>query len=136
MSAPQTSLQGETRTPSKGARWAGYALSAFPAFAMGLNAIQKLMHAAPIVKFMTLFGVPENQIFKIGVLELACVTIYLIPQTSVFGAILMAASMGGATAIVTRAGHSGVGPVLLGVFAWLGLYLREPRLRALTPFRR
>ena len=115
---------------------AGFALSALPAFSMGLNSVQKLMHKASMVAFMSRFGVPESQLSAIGILELVCVVFYLVPQTSVFGAILMAAYMGGATAIVTRAGHSGFGPVLLGVFAWLGLYLREPRLRALTPFRK
>ena len=136
MSAPQISLSGDAPNPSKGTRWAGFALSALPAFAMVLNAIQKLMHTASMVAFMTRFGIAENQIFKIGVLELTCVITYLIPQTSVLGAILMAAYMGGATATVIRAGHSGIGPVMLGVFAWLGLYLREPRLRALMPFRK
>ncbi len=136
MSAPQTSLHGESHTSSQGARWVGFALSALPVFTMGVNGIQKLMHSASMVTFLTRFGVPESQILKIGIVELACVTIYLIPQTSVLGAILMAAYMGGATAIVVRAGHPGFGPVILGMFAWLGLYLREPRLRALAPFRK
>jgi hypothetical protein len=136
MSAPQTSFHGEAPTPSRRTRLAGFALSALPVFSMALNSIQKVMHTASMVTFMTRFGVPENQIFKIGVVELACVIIYLIPQTSVLGAILMAAYMGGATATVIRAGHPGFGPVVLGVFTWLGLYLREPRLRALIPLRK
>lgn len=136
MSASQTSLSPEARTPSKGTRLTGFALSAIPSFIMILAATAKLTHKASMVTGMARFGVAENQLFTIGVLEITCAIIYLIPQTSVLGGILVAAYLGGATATVFRAGHPAFAPVVLGVFAWLGLYLREPRLHALTPFRK
>jgi hypothetical protein len=75
-------------------------------------------------------------IAKLAIMELASTAIYLIPRTSVFGAILLTAYLGGATATHARVGDPAfVGPVLTGVLLWLGLYLREQRLRALVPLR-
>ena len=69
-------------------------------------------------------------------LELACVAVYLIPRTAVLGAILLAGYLGGAVCAHVRIGDPGaVTPLLLGIFAWGGLYLREPRLRALLPLK-
>jgi hypothetical protein len=67
--------------------------------------------------------------------ELACLALYWIPRTSVLGAILLAAYLGGATSIHVRVGDPFFMTPLLGVLFWGGLYLREPRLRALIPFR-
>jgi hypothetical protein len=73
--------------------------------------------------------------FALGILEVSCVIIFLIPRTAVLGAILIAAYMGGATATHVRVGDPFYATVLVGVFVWLGLWLREPRLRALLPLR-
>jgi hypothetical protein len=73
----------------------------------------------------------------IGILELFCVVVYLIPQTSVLGAILMTGLLGGATLTGLRAGDPTFPiPVVLGMMAWGGLFLRDVRLRALIPLRR
>jgi DoxX-like family len=78
----------------------------------------------------------ESLIFKIGILEIACTFAYLIPRTAILGAILMTAYLGGATATNVRVGDpSSIMTVLLGVLVWVGLYLREQRLRALVPLR-
>jgi hypothetical protein len=86
---------------------------------------------------MAHFGYPDHLIRYIGVLEVACTIVYLIPRTAVLGAILVTGYLGGATATNVRVEDpSFIGPVLAGVFAWAGLYLRDGRLSALTPLRR
>jgi hypothetical protein len=70
------------------------------------------------------------------VLELTCVIVYAIPRTSVLGAILMAGYLGGATVAEVRIeSPTFFVPFLLAVFAWAGLYFRDPRVQALIPLR-
>ena len=73
--------------------------------------------------------------FGLGLLEFACAVIYLIPRTSVLGAILVTGYLGGAILTGLRVGDSVLAPAILGVLAWGGLFLRDTRLRALIPFR-
>lgn len=128
---------GESRSVSKGALWTGRVLSAIPVFMMGMSATMKFVHSPQVMQGMARFGYPQRTIVPIGFLEISCVIVYLIPQTSVVGAILIAGYLGGATATMARLGDPGFFmPALLGVFAWLGLWLREPRLRPLTPIRK
>jgi hypothetical protein len=71
------------------------------------------------------------------VLELACVALYAIPQTAVLGAVLLTGYLGGAVATHVRVGDPGfVAPLLLGLSAWAGIFLREERLRAVLPIRK
>jgi hypothetical protein len=102
------------------------------------SASMKLGHGAAVVEgFTQKFGFQESALTPIAIVEIACAVLYAIPQTAVFGAILVAAYLGGATCTHVRvADPSGVMPVLLGVLAWLGLYLRDERLHALLPLRR
>ena len=80
------------------------------------------------------FGFPINEALPIGIVELLCTIIYLIPQTSVLGAILLTGYLGGAVATHVRvADPAFAGPLLLGVLVWVGLYLRDARIRALVP---
>ncbi len=79
---------------------------------------------------------PASLITPIGIIELACLTLYLIPRTSVLGAILLTGYLGGATVTHLRVGDPAfVGAVVAGIFVWGGLFFREPRVRALIPFR-
>jgi hypothetical protein len=72
---------------------------------------------------------------RLTIVEIACALIYAIPQTSVFGAILLTGYLGGATATHVRVGEPFFLPVIVGIVVWLGLFLREGRLRALLPLR-
>jgi hypothetical protein len=81
-------------------------------------------------------GWPERLALALGIVELACTVLYVIPRTSVLGAVLLTGYLGGATATHVRIGDPFYTTVGLGVLVWLGLYLREPRLRALLPLRR
>lgn len=120
----------------KGVRWAGYVVSAVPALMLVGSGIAKVTKAAPVVEGFGKFGYPEHLIVGIGILELACTLVYLIPQTAVLGAILLTGYLGGATATHLRVGESFAAPVALGVLLWLGLVLRDRQLRAVLPLRR
>lgn len=72
----------------------------------------------------------------LGILEIVCTVTYAVPRTAMLGAILLTGYLGGATATHVRIGDSFISPVILGVLVWGGLFLRDPRLRALIPLRR
>jgi hypothetical protein len=117
--------------------WAGRVLSAFAALGLTGSAMGKLTGAPALKEMMGgKFGFDPGILPKLGVLELACVVVYVIPRTSVFGAILLAGYLGGAVVTHVRVADPFVAPIVIGVVAWLGLWLREPRLRELLPFRR
>ena len=127
----------ESQSVSKSALWTGRLLSAVPVLLMGMSAVMKLIRHPSVIEGMAKFGFPEKLIVPIGLLEISCAILYLIPQTSVFGAVLVAAYLGGATVTMVRVGDpTWFLPVLTGIFAWLGLWLREPRMRPLAPIRK
>lgn len=111
-------------------------MSALPLLLMIFSAVMKLMKPASVVEGFAHFGLPESLIFRLGFLELACTVVYVIPRTAVPGAILLTGYLGGATATNVRVGEAFIVPVLVGVPVWGGLFLRDPRLRALIPLRR
>lgn len=121
---------------SKTMLWTGWGMSALPVLLMLFSAIMKLMKPAPVAEGFVHLGYPESLALGIGIAELACVALYLIPRTSVLGAILLTGYLGGATASHLRIGEPFVMAVLLGVLIWGGLYLRDERVRALIPLRR
>jgi len=124
--------------PSKKTIWLGRILSAAPVLVMALSAVMKLSrNPAVVASWGTTFGYPEGTLLPIGVVELACAVLYVIPRTAVLGAILVTGYLGGATATHVRVGEAAfVAPVVFGILAWGGLFLRDPRLRALLPLRR
>ena len=116
--------------------WAGWIISALPVLALLFSAGMKLMKPPEVVQGFEKFGYPANMITTLGIVELACALIYVIPQTSILGAILVTGYLGGAVATHARISDpSFIMPALLGVLAWLGLFLRDTRLRALIPLR-
>jgi hypothetical protein len=117
--------------------WTGRVLSAIPVLLLAMSGIMKLTHSAQVVEGFGKFGYHESALMPIGVVELLCALLFAIPQTSVFGAVLVAAYLGGATATHVRIGDpAAVGAILFGILAWVGLWLREPRLRAIAPLRK
>ncbi len=96
----------------------------------------RLAGYAPYVEGMTTFGYAASLAPWIGLALLASTMLMLIPGTAVLGCILVTGYLGGATATQVRVQDPWfLFPVALGVVSWLGLYLREPRLRTLLPFR-
>jgi hypothetical protein len=117
--------------------WLGRALSALPILAMLASAAMKLSGQPQVLElFSGKYGFPRHLLPVIGVLELTCAALYAIPATSVIGAVLVSAYFGGAVVTHVRVGEAFAVPVLLGVLAWAGLYLRDARFRALVPLRR
>jgi hypothetical protein len=128
---------GAIRSAHGWTRWTGLALSAAPALMLLGSAVMKLIHNPMIVeKLQQQFGYSEALLTPIGIVELLCVVVYLIPRTSVLGAILMTGYFGGAVATHVRVSDAFAIPLVLGVFAWGGLFLRDARLRELLPFRK
>ena len=119
---------------SKAARWTGYVLTTLPVLMLIMSGVMKIMQSAEVVKGFAAW--PPGSAVAIGVVELVCTAIYLVPRTAVLGAILLTGYLGGATAVSVQMGASFVLPVVFGVFVWGGLYLRDPRLRALIPLLR
>ena len=131
-------MQPDTQPASSSKRilWTGRILSAIPVLMLLMSGSMKLVKPPAVVEGMTKLGWPDGYALGLGILEISCVVVYLIPRTSILGAILVTGFLGGATATHVRIGDpSFVGPVLLGVLAWLGIYLREGRLRPLVPLR-
>lgn len=123
-------------TPSKAARVTGYVLGALPVLMLLMSAFMKLSKGPQAVEGFTHFGFTEGQIVPIGIVELICTILYIVPQTSVLGAILLTGYLGGATVTHVRAHEwAAGGAVTFGVLLWLSLFLRDLRLRVLIPFR-
>ena len=119
--------------------WAGYIVSALPALFLLLDALGKLFKPEPVVTGTLDLGYQESVIVPLGVLLLVCTVLYIIPRTSVLGAVLLTGYLGGAVATHVRLSNPlfthQLFPVYLGALLWLGLYLRDARLRSLLPFR-
>jgi hypothetical protein len=126
-----------TAAPTSKALWAGRVLSALPALLLVVSALMKLTRQAPVLESWTArFGYPEGTLLAIGLVELACAILYLIPSTAVLGAVLVTGYLGGAVATHVRVSDMFLPPAILGVLAWGGLWFRDPRVRALLPLRR
>ena len=119
------------------ALWTGRVLSALPVLMMLLSASFKLRPTPEIVQAFTgKGGYPESTLTPLGIVEVTCAVLYAIPVTSVLGAVLSTGYLGGAIATHVRGGEAFIIPLVLGVFLWAGLFLRDPRIRALLPLRR
>ncbi len=119
----------------------GWVLSGiYVLFMLGASISPKLLGMAVADETMTQLGWPQGYVLMIGLIELACVLLYVFPKTSVFGAVLTMGLLGGAMATQIRVGNPLFSHVLfslyLGLFMWGGLWLRDPALRAIFPWRR
>lgn len=120
---------------SKKALWAGYIVGALPVLMLLFSGVLKLAKPTMVVEEFARLGWPESLVIALGIVEIACTIIYVIPRTAVLGAILLTGYLGGAIATHVRIGDPFIGPLIFGVLIWLGLYLRDPRVRALIPLR-
>ncbi len=120
---------------SKAALRTGWVLSILPCLLLLFSSVMKIIHPPQLDEGFTKMGIPVSLALGLGVLELACTVIYLIPRTAVLGAILLTGYMGGAILTHVRIGEGVVPHVFFGVALWGGLWLREVRLRALLPLR-
>jgi hypothetical protein len=132
MSTPQIA------TTPKWMVWTGRVISALPALALIASGAGKLSASKQLADGFEHLGWPMSVALGLGCVEIACAVIYLIPQTAVLGAILMTGYLGGAVATHVRIGEFGmmIPAIVLGILVWLGLYLRDYRVRSLAPIRK
>lgn len=118
--------------------WAGRILSTLIGLMFVFNSLMKLFPQVlypQMIEQMAGIGLPEWILPIIATLEIICVVLYLVPMTSVLGAVLFTGYLGGAILTHLRVGEAVYVQVTLGLLVWLGIYLREPRLRDVLPFR-
>lgn len=116
--------------------WTGRVISGLIVAGLLFSATMKFTDSPELAKGFDHLGWPMKFATGLGILEIVCTVIYAIPQTAVLGAILLTGYLGGATATHVRIDDPFYGPVIGGVLVWLGLFLRDGRLRALVPWRR
>ncbi|HEY5820990.1 MAG TPA: DoxX family protein [Propionibacteriaceae bacterium] len=128
---PTTTRRSTTR--------AGWIVTGLISAFMLSDSVGKLLVIEPVREAMDVLGYPVYQSRLIGAVLLVCLALYLIPRTAVLGALLTACYCGGAEAAQIRIESpifSLIFPIACGVLIWLGLWLRDERVRALLPLRR
>ena len=135
MAAASQPTSPTSHAPSRLAFWSGWILSVLPCLLLAFSAAGKFAKPQPVIEGFAHLGWPDQLALPLGILELSCTILFLIPRTAVLGAVLLAGYMGGAIATHVRIGEPFFAQAGLGVAVWLGLYLREPRLRSLIPIR-
>lgn len=136
-SVMQSAIQPEPL--SKKSLWVGRILSGLVTAFLLFDAMIHLLRPAPVVEAFAKLHLPLSLAVELGIVELVCLALYVIPQTSILGAILLTGYLGGAVAIQMTTSNSLFGevlfPVYVGVLVWGGLYLRDERLRTVIPWR-
>ena len=118
----------------------GYVLTTLVALFLTFDTVMKVLRLAPAIQGTTQLGYAADAVLWIGIIELVGLGLYLVPLTSVLGALLLTGYLGGAIATHVRVGSPLLShtlfPIYVALMLWGGLYLREARLRELLPFRR
>lgn len=129
-----------TPRPAPLATYVGRACTALAVVFLAFDAVLKVLRLAPAVQGTVDLGYPAESVIWIGAIEMACLALYLVPRTSVLGALLLTGYLGGAVATHVRISSPLLTHVLFPVYValllWAGLYQREERLRRLVPLRR
>ena len=134
MDASASATHAIPHTP-KAVYWAGWVITVLPAVALVMSAVMKFMRPTEVVEGFIHLGWPDQLALALGIVELTCTILYVIPGTAMLGAILLTGYLGGAIATHVRIEEGFVAPIIIGLLIWLGIYLREPRLREILPFR-
>jgi len=129
----------EARAVPRSTVWLGRIVTWLPALFLLVDGVAKLFKPSAVVKATVKLGYTENAIIPIGIVLIISTVLYLLPKTSVLGAILLTGYLGGAVAThVSAAGDGAFGVIFATVFGmliWFALYLRDDRVKALIPFR-
>jgi hypothetical protein len=125
---------------SKGQLWTGRVLSGVAILFMLFDTVIHAMRGPQVVQGFAQLGFPLNIAIPLSTIEFIGIVLYVIPRTSALGAILLTGYLGGAVAAQVRIGAPLLGfvlaPVYVALFLWVGLYLRDERVRAVVPVRR
>jgi len=116
--------------------WVGRVISVLASLVFLMSAFMKLKGGPELAQGITHLGIPESMVMPLAIVEISCTVIYLIPATAVLGAILLAGYVGGAICTHWRVGDPFFVQIALGILVWVGIYLREPRLKELIPLRK
>jgi uncharacterized membrane protein (UPF0182 family) len=118
--------------------WTGRVISTIVVLFLCFDGITKVMRVPKVVQMAAQQGFSVNELVGIGAVLLICTAIYVIPRTSVLGAILLTGYLGGATFANVHFGMPVLlifFPVVFGILTWLGIFLRNTRLRELIPLQ-
>jgi len=124
---------------SKGAVWTGRIITGVIVLFLLMDAFMKVVESGPAMEGSVQLGWPEQAVQGIGIVLLLATVLYIIPRTSILGAIILTGYLGGATAVMLRAmqpGHPYLFPVVFGVLVWAGLFLRDEKLRIMIPLKK
>ncbi|MFI5211880.1 MAG: DoxX family protein [Ignavibacteria bacterium] len=125
---------------SKSKLWTGRVLSGVAVIFLIFDGTIHLLKPGPVIESFNHLGYSPDISVTLGIIELFCLAIYLIPQTSIFGAVLLTGYLGGAVASQLRIGEPLFGyvlfPVYIGILLWGGIYLRDRKLQSIIPFRK
>jgi len=127
-------LMRSDRSTSSAQLWAGRIVTGLATLFMLMDGIMKIVKPAPVLEANAKLGYPIETLSGIGLVLVACTVLYVIPRTSIFGALLLTGYLGGAVASQVRAGSGWfelVFPILFAVLVWGGLWLRDQRVRAI-----
>ena len=131
--------ESESEPMSKKSLWAGRILTGLLTAFLVFDAVIHLLKPAPVAEAFTKLHIPLSYAVGLGVIELICIALYLIPRTAILGAVLLTGYLGGAVAIQITTTNSLFGemlfPVYVGVVVWGALYLRDERVRGIAPWR-
>lgn len=115
--------------------WAGRAISALAVLFLLFDGVMKLLKPVPVVESFERLGYPDDVSIGLGILQLACLALYVVPRTATLGAVLITGYLGGAISTHLRIGDPWLShtlfPIYVGAVVWLGLYLRDGRLQRL-----
>jgi len=115
--------------------WIGGTITVLASLVFVFSAFMKLKGGEELAQGMEHLGLPLSMVMPLAILEIACVVTYLVPRTAVLGAVLLTGYLGGAICTHWRAGDPFFVQAVLGLLIWLGIYLREPRLKQVLPIR-
>jgi hypothetical protein len=128
-----------TAIPSKRRIWTGRILSGLATAFMIFDTVVHISRSPAVVEGFTKAGFSISILVPLSIIEGICIVLYIIPRTTVLGAILLTGYLGGAVATNVRMGVPMftyvLAPVYIAVFLWAGLWLRDNRVRSLIPFR-
>jgi len=128
-------VESVSRAISPGRLWAGRIVGGLVVLFLLFDTMMKLLRLPQAMEGTVQLGYPENSVLVIGIIQLACLVLYLIPRTSILGAILLTGYLGGAVATHVRIESPlfthRLFPIDVGLFIWGALVLRNDRLRTL-----
>ena len=132
-------VEGAAHRSARTAAIVGHVCTGLAAIFLAFDIVLKVLRLGPAVEGTIALGYPTDSVHWIGIIELVCLVLYLVPRTSVLGGLLLTGYLGGAIATHVRISsplftHT-LFPVYVALVLWGGLYLREKRLRALVPLR-